>query len=238
MDNIALIVDTHSNYSDVWAPCFGRLDRYCNNIKKYAFVDNSTGLPENINPIIYDNNQSYRNQFLSCIKQVKEKYILYTSEDYILYDHVNLEEIDNLCDILDNTDYNFVKLLKGHERVTPFKSYKNLFEIDRNDNNFFAQQASIWNTRNFEKIFSTAPEENTRMQHEPMGSEICRALGYKGLQYYSGTPKRGIIHYDSSIYPYIATAVVKGLWNLSEYYIEMLEVFQEYGIDPNTRGTR
>ena len=238
MNDIALIVDTHSNYSDVWEPCFHRLDRYCNNIKKYAFTDNAYNIPKNIVPITYDNNLSYRDQFLSCIKQVQEKYILYTSEDYILYDYVKLDEIQSLCKILTDTNYNFVKLIKGHENVIPFRDYNNLFEIDPNDANFFAQQASVWNTRDFENIFSTAPKENTRMQHEPMGSEICRRLGYRGLQYYSGSRKRGIVHYDSSIYPYIATAVVKGQWNLSEYYLEMLEIFQEYHIDPTIRGTR
>ena len=93
MNDIALIVDTHSNYSDVWEPCFHRLDRYCNDIKKYAFTDNAYNIPKNIIPITYDNNLSYRDQFLSCIKQVQEKYILYTSEDYILYDYVKLDEI-------------------------------------------------------------------------------------------------------------------------------------------------
>lgn len=238
MNDIALIIDTHSNYSDIWTPCFDRLSVYCNPIKKYAFTDIAKDIPKDIIPITYDNDQSYRDQFLSCIKKVKEKYILYTSEDYILYDHVDLDEVNNLCDILDNTDFNFVKLLKGHENVFPFNSRQNLFEIDPNDSNFFAQQASIWNTRNFEKIFETAPKENTRMQHEPMGSSICRSLGYRGLQYYSGTPKRGIVHYDSSIYPYIATAVVKGFWNFSEYTEELSKVFKEYSIDPTVRGLR
>lgn len=235
-NNISLIVDTNSNYSDVWTSCFSRLDKYCKDIKKYAFVDDSSDLPENIIPIIYDNNESYRNQFLSCIKKVPEKYILYTSEDYILYDYVDLKKINELCKLLDDTDFNFVKLIKGSENVFPYS--ENLFEIDTKDKNFFAQQASIWNTRDFEKIFETAPGNNTRMQHEPMGSSICRSLGYRGLQYYSGTPKRGIAHYDSSIYPYIATAVVKGLWNFSEYAEELSEVFKEYGIDYTLRGLR
>ena len=29
--------------------------------------------------------------------------------------------------------------------------------------------------------------------------------------------KRGLFHYDSNIFPYIATAIVKGKWNYSEY---------------------
>ncbi len=78
-DNIALIIDTNSNYSDVWPPCFGRLDQYASGIKKYAFTDTVKDIPTDITPITYDNNVSYRNQFLSCIEQVKEKYIIYTS---------------------------------------------------------------------------------------------------------------------------------------------------------------
>lgn len=236
MNDIALIIDTNSNYSDVWSPCFGRLDRHCHDIKKYAFTDSSDNIPKDITPILYDNSDSYRNQFLSCIKQISETYVLYTSEDYILYDNVKLNEIHNLCQILDSKNFNFVKLLKGPEHTTPY--IENLFEIDRNDRNFFAQQASVWNTRDFENVFNAAPSSNTRMHHEPMGSSICRSLGYNGLQYYSGSPKRGSAHYDSEIFPYIATAVVKGLWNLSEYYVEMQDVFKEYNIDPSKRGYR
>ena len=110
--------------------------------------------------------------------------------------------------------------------------------IDQQDRNFFAQQASVWKTRDFEKVFESAPPENTRMQHEPQGSDICRSLGYKGLQHYSGTRKRGIHHYDSSIYPCIATAVVKGLWNISEYPSELSEVGREFNIDFTLRGYR
>ena len=38
-------------------------------------------------------------------------------------------------------------------------------------------------------------------------------------------------HHDSSTYPYIATAIVKGMWNVSEYPEELKEVFNEYSID-------
>lgn len=235
-DNIALVIDTNSNYSDVWAPCFGRLDQYASGIKKYVFTDTKEGIPSDMTPVIYDNDETYRNQFLSCIEQIEEKYIIYTSEDYLLYDYVKQDLIENLTEILDETDYNFCKLIKGPEKVQEYKT--NLFIIDSKDKNFFAQQASLWTTRDFEKVFSTAPSTNGRMEHEPQGSSICRSLGFKGLQYYSGSPKRGSAHYDSEIYPYIATAVVKGQWNLSEYPAEMAEIIKEFKIDCRTRGWR
>ena len=175
-DEVVLIIDTNSNYSDVWAPCFSRLDKYASNIKKYV------------------------------------------------------------SRFLDEAEYSFCKFIKGPEKT--FNLDNNLFIISKDDPNFFAQQASIWKTRDFQKVFEAAPAENTRMQHEPGGSKICQELDLGGLQYFSNTNKRGIHHYDSEIYPYIATAVVKGLWNLSEYPVEIGDIMSEFKIDPSKRGWR
>jgi len=238
-NSIALVVDTNSNYSDVWAPCFGRLEKYASGVKKYAFTDSANGrtsIPEDVTPVTYDNSESYRNQFLSCLNQIEEEYIIYTSEDYILYDYAQLDAIEEVAGMLSETGYSFCKFIKGPENTQHYKD--NLYIIDPNDANFFAQQAALWNTRDFEKIFETAPSTNTRMQHEPGGSAICRELGLQGFQYFSNTPRRGMMHYDSEIYPYIATAVVKGLWNLTEYPAEMAEVIKEFSIDCRERGWR
>ena len=37
--------------------------------------------------------------------------------------------------------------------------------------------------------------------------------------------KRGKYHYDSSVFPYICTAVIKGKWNYNEYKKELFEIF-------------
>jgi hypothetical protein len=234
--DIAMLVDTNSNYSDIWEPCFSRMNKYNTGVKTYVFTDKADNIPQEYIPVLYDNTASYRNQLLSCLKQISDKYIIYTSEDYILYDFAQHDEIEKVANLLDETEYSFCKFIKGPERTSHLRD--NIYIIDSQDNNFFAQQASIWKTRDFEKVFEAAPSENTRMQHEPGGSAICRELGLSGIQYYSDTKKRGIHHYDSEIYPCIATAVVKGLWNLSEYPIEMKEVVKEFKINCNDRGWR
>ena len=48
--------------------------------------------------------------------------------------------------------------------------------------------------------------------------------------------KRGLFHYDSSIFPYIATAIVKGKWNYSEYKNELDILFDNYKINKHERG--
>ena len=259
MKKIALIIDTNSRYADAWPACFGRLKKHFpNEIKKYVFVDAET--PERVpppsvsalysegdcndfHPVHYDDLASYRSQFLSCLKQVEEPFIVYTSEDYILYDNVDQDLLESLVSLIEESEgwCNSIKLIRGPEALTgqykPAK-YRNLHIIDRTDNNFFAQQASIWRTKDLIKLFECSPPDNGRMEQEPGGSEICRNLGFNILQYYSGEPLRGVAHCDSTAYPYIATAIVKGKWNVSEYPSELKAVFAEYDINPTERGSR
>jgi len=248
MSSLALLVDTNSRYSDVWAPYFGRLDTFfpSNDLTKYVCVDDefeeqnhTVGIiPDSFIKLLYDDNDTYRNQLLSCLEKIQEEYILYTSEDYVLFDFVNKEKLNYIINALDNSDYSFVKLTKGPEDVSRDQSYEKLFVIDPASGNFFAQQASVWRTKDFKKIFKESPSTNGRMQQEPGGSEICRRIGItKGWQYHDSEKKRGIFHYDSSVFPHIATAVVKGKWNILEYFSELMDLFEEYSIDMNIRGT-
>ena len=58
----------------------------------------------------------------------------------------------------------------------------------------------------------------------------------KGVYHYDNENKRGLNHFDSSVYPYVATALVKGKWNLSEYKKELGDILESKNIDINQRG--
>jgi hypothetical protein len=58
---------------------------------------------------------------------------------------------------------------------------------------------------------------------------------YKMLYSHQQEPRRGMFHYDSSVYPYVATAICKGKWNLSEYK-ELEQLLKDYNIDWRVRG--
>ena len=45
-------------------------------------------------------------------------------------------------------------------------------------------------------------------------------------------------HFESEVYPYVATGVVKGKWNVSEYPTVLDRIFTDYNIDPSIRGVR
>lgn len=239
--NISLVIDSTFKYSDAWPAYFGQLNKFFpTNIKKYLFTDYSNKFyGDEVEEVNYNNHDSYRNQFLNCLRHVKEKYIIYNSEDYILYDTVNIEEITKIISVLEkDNSYDFVKFIKGPEKTTPYSDkFPNLYVIDKNDSNFFAQQASLWKVESLIKIFEHSNHSNGRMQQEPGGSDICRRLGIGGLQHFSDTAiKRGQHHWDSIIYPCIATAIVKGRWNTSEYGDILEPIFKEYRISKFLRG--
>lgn len=242
---VSLVIDSTSRYSDAWPMFFGQLSKYFPpEIKKNLFTDkvpeNFTFLTEDIQEINYSNNDSYRNQMVGCLSQINTEYIIYTSEDYILYDYFRVEKLSELTRVLDeDAELSFIKFIKGPEQTSPYKDSRFLHLINPNDANFFAQQASIWKTKDFLSIFKACPSAYGRMEVEPRGSDICRKINInKGVQYFEGSEeKKGLCHWSSNVFPIITTAITKGKWNVAEYETELLQLAQEYKIDLSVRGT-
>ena len=240
-NNIALIIDSTSRYSDIWEMYFGELNKFFpNEIKKYLFTDeiNMELNVENLVPIYYSNDDTYRNQFLGCLKQIEEKYMIYNSEDYVLFNQVHLNDMIGFMNVLETDDnYDFIKFIAGAVKTSKYSDeYPDLQIIDQNDRNLFSQSASMWKTKSFLNVFEESSASNGRMQQEPQGSDVCRRIGISGLLYVTGKEiKRGRQHYDSLIFPYIATAIAKGKWN-GEYLSELTELIKKYNINPDIRG--
>ena len=152
-----------------------------------------------------------------------------------------MKKIQKLLELLDsNRDINFIKLLKGPEPLTfPFANCDNLYWLDNKNPNFFTHQATIWRTSDLAKIYENAPKMGIAGKGGDLETFLhitCRSLEIHGLVYYEGEKLRGTAHHDSNIFPYIATALIKGKWNLLEYENELMLLLNEYGIDFKKRG--
>jgi hypothetical protein len=95
-------------------------------------------------------------------------------------------------------------------------------------------QATIWRTDDYIALMEAVREvkwlETTKYQN------MMNKMGMKGVYHYDNEPKRGGNHYDTNVYPYIATALVKGKWDVSEYPNELPPILVENNIDHNLRG--
>mgnify|MGYP003122929959 FL=1 len=248
MNNIALVVNTISKNSDIWKMFFDQLEKYTPNdffTNKYLFTD-KTGddVPEDFKVVLYDESKMYREQFLTGIKEVKEDYCIYISEDYILYNNIEKDLLLKYRDVMENDGISFIKLFKGSVIETPliqYKDFDDLYVVNKELPYYYSQSATLWKTRDLEKIHEDGPNlhiANTDWQNsfEWNANDICLKLGFESLFVFRKEARRGMYHYDSSVFPHIATALVKGKWNTKEYPNELLPLIEKYNINIGERG--
>tara|TARA_R110000765_G_scaffold15234_3_gene43988 strand:+ start:52 stop:789 length:738 start_codon:yes stop_codon:yes gene_type:complete len=243
MKDICLVINTFSKYSDVWQMFFDSLDRHFPDVKRYVFVDKGSEPDKNSTTIHYNKEDLFRTQFIKCIEQVPEKYCIFISEDYVLYDDVRTDLVKRYRDVLEeNKNLTFIKFVKGMDFGEPkYKNYDDLYEMSNVFPYFYSQSASLWKTRDLEKIFKHTPDSHIAghdmsQQLEILANNTCQLLDIQGLFCYNGEEKVGIYHYDNIVFPHITTALVKGKWNLSEYRDKLMPLLKKYKIDPEIRG--
>ena len=237
MRDIAFILYSHTDYGDVWEAFFGQTEEYLpKTFNRYMFVDSESNfnIPYDFNVVYYKEQESYSNRVASCIDNIREEFCIFQHEDMMLYDKPNVEKIRKYLDVLKaDEDLDFIKLLKGGDiDDEPYDEHKDLFIVKKW---LFAVQPAIWKTDTLRKIFKHFKNKGIwDLEREAQGE--CRQMGVKGVYCYNGEQQRGKYHWDSTVYPYIATAINKGRWNMIEYENELEEIFSKYNIDRLERG--
>jgi hypothetical protein len=239
--DFAIVIYTHSDYSDAWGICIEGHDKFTKGIKKYVFLNKKDDrIPDDYIQIIYTDGAPYTHRFKQGLEGVTEKYVLLTHEDFFLFNTVNFDKIQSYVELLDNQpELSFVRLIKcGETSNTKYCDIPDLYTIPYQSNHIFAVQAAIWNKNTLHKVYQNNPSKVPSLMEKPHVQKYCRNHKINGL--YSHTTdakKRGRIHWDSAVYGYMATGIVRGKWNYSEYHDEYNELFAKHGIDKNIRGT-
>ena len=227
------IAYTNSNCSDLW-DVFQQQNGKYSTIPLYMISDKEVDGIDKDKLFIYNNDDDYYNVWIQALKKFDSDYFIYLQEDFILYDKVNNEKLNEYLEFLkQNPNYSFVRLLKSG-RLRDKKIFDNLYEIESSNINIFSMQATIWRTKDYISLMEKV-KDSKWLENDNYPKEMLR-MGMKGLYHYDGESKRGENHFDSNIYPYIATALVRGKWNTSEYNNELTPIFLEFNIDKNKRG--
>jgi hypothetical protein len=238
VNNIAFVTYTHENASDLWKPYFDSLDEYASGIKSYCFSNKITSDFDHHIFMEYDDNKNYCQEFIRNLKNIEEEYFIYMQEDFFLYRQINQQKIEDYLDLLKDTNFSFIRLLKCGD-VSNIKLHDDLYFVTDPGKkhasiNSFSMQPTIWRKKDFISLYEIA--NNDRFGEYWTNLEAMNKLNLLGLYCYNEESKRGMDHYDSSVFPYIATAIIKGKWNTLEYYKELQLVFEKYNINKSIRG--
>ena len=241
MLDFAIITYTTSKYSDVWPMYFGQLSLHKSGIKSYVFSDDSSKNIWNYsdhNLISYNDSDPYWIQYLKCLDDVSEKYIIYAQEDFILFSDIASERIQKYVCFLNNSSYDYVRLIRcGYQTPLDRHVKDDIYEVHMESNDAFSMQATLWKKESLRKLYEHVKSQ--KWLESESWNIGARKLGIKGTMIYNGekkVPNSG--HYDSIIYPYVCTAINKGKWSVDQYPEIMKSMFAKYNVDPKIRGIR
>ena len=222
-----ILVYTHTDVDWVWPYWFKQTDKFLSDYDKIMLVNDPYAVErEDYQVIRYSDENKYTDRVVEALDKLHpEEVVIFHHEDMFLYDTPDYELIAELSDLVKEDKAHFIKLI----RVGDIKeSYLHDSLSENPSNLLFAIQPTICKVKNLKEVYANT-EGDTIWQFEERSTNTI--IDKEFLTFYTfteGEELRGMAHYDSIIYPYIATAVVKGEWNKIEYPKELHKIFDEY----------
>lgn len=235
-DNLGIdeiILYTHTDYRFVWKYAITRMRKYFPRTKINFLIDYLGGMKvynfgeyifkiNNIGWLQYDDKSKYTRRVHTCLSQDSEKVILFMHEDMFLFGEPDYVKLKEFATLVREDKADVIKLIRGSEQLIPSNLHPNLFKNP--DNLKFAIQPSIIKEKTLWLVmFSTPGDTIWEFEANSFVTPVLKNTFFC----YNGESKRGLHHYNNSIYPYFATAIVKGKWNTEEYSKELEELFKE-----------
>lgn len=212
-----VVCHTHSDCFDVLDLFLKRYEQFC----PYPLTILTNKEIDGRDCFIYNETDTYKDRWIKYLKTIDEDICL-VHEDFILYDHVNLN--------IDIKDYDCIRL-QMNGNLSYENDYGDIYKIvgcvDR-----FSITPSIWKSKSLLSFY-----------------EMCESFGIWDIEtneqsktnnmkigfVYSNENKVGMFHYRSKYFPCILSAISKGKWNYNEYKADLDFLFESFSVDNNIR---
>lgn len=224
---------SHKDYSDIWPIMFGQAEKYLKQYDKVLFT-NEGDAPDDWDVLYYDESLPYQQRVLSCLDKLDAEVVVFNHEDMFLYSPPNHKTLKSFASLIKEDKISFIKLLRGGYVDALVESEYPGLVVSPQDM-VFTIQPTVCKKKNLEIMYRETPG-NSIWEFEANTHKTTTKQNFTGcMAFEKGDKKRGMYHYDSNTYPYIATGVVKGKWYTSDYP-EMQSILTEYNINKNLRG--
>ena len=223
--NVPIVVYTHTDMVDTWDMFFTQLKKYLPESKIYVGVDKEHSDLSEYNQITYDDTKEYTHRWKDILSKLDEDIFLFLHEDMVLFDEVNSDYIKRYYNLVNSGKVDSIKMAYTNS-TNPASDIDNTLIQSA-----FSIQPTLISKKSFVSLVESVPSLNIWKFEEAIESNDNHYMVRLGNE-----KQRGIYHCDSIVFPYIATAINKGKWNMSEYREELDKLFGEYNINPFERG--
>lgn len=218
---------SHSSYLDGWKMTYLQQRRHLGFFSK-EFLALEAGaeaqtfeFDPRLRIVLYDESLSYTERLLQVLEQIEDEYVFFTHEDMPLLQTPATNAIIEARELLARNQQNsvvrMIRVGRGLrlklDRPSRLPYFSRIRRLSRWK---FSIQPSLWKKTALIALLKECPKMNV-WEFEVRGQRVFSKLGLVAFQPISSGKRRGRHHFDSAIYPYVATAIVKGKWNLKEY---------------------
>ena len=242
-NNLGILTHTHSECADVQKIYFAKFQKYFNDFhgyspNHYVLTNQNFDTKYGLQQIVYDEREPLSVRILLALEQIKEDFVLFSFEDYILYDYPDFSRLGRFMETMQkDSNISFIRLIQSGIYGTPIVGDYNedLAILSKEALYYFTTQATIWRKDILKRLFTGFLLQNP--QGEINCSQYLASISTVGL-YVKGAGRPvgpNGWHNDSLWFPYCADAIKNKKWNVSEYPV-LLDYCSEFGIDINIRG--
>ena len=101
IDDLAIIINTHSSYRDIWPIIENRINKFIKDIKIYILTNKKDPIFDKFNQIIYREEDDFTTQFSFGLKKINQKFIITLNDDCIITSEPKKKEIIRLLNVLE-----------------------------------------------------------------------------------------------------------------------------------------
>lgn len=238
-DRICHLTFSNTDCVDVWKLYFSQMQKFFSvGMDHFVAVNQAdSGLPTPVKPLFYNEKHPYPKRLLNCLEALEAyEFIFFDHEDMFLYSTPDYKELANYYELMQSGHFDHIRLIKGgdcrYERVF---SCPSLYKLSLKSKWIFSIQPSFWRRTFLIDVLKANVTVNI-WELEVKSQKVVKKMLINAAFSYRSGKRRGLHHFDNDIYPYIATAIAKGKWNLSEYGVELEPLLERYQIDPTLRG--
>lgn len=238
-DKICHLTFSHTDCSDVWKLYFPQMRAYFSVGMDHFIAVNQAHpeLPKTVTPLIYEEGQPYPQRLLTCLEVLEgREFVFFDHEDMFLYDEPDYQKLAKYYDLMNSGQFDHIRLIKGGDcQYEPVPACPTLYSLSLKSKWIFSIQPSFWRRSVLMDVLKANLKGNV-WELEVNSQKVVRKMGLNAAFSYRSGKRRGLHHFDNNVYPYVATAIGKGKWNLGEYGVELEPLLEQYQIDPTRRG--
>lgn len=163
MKYLSLLVSSFDDYSDLWPPFFELLFKNWEKVDVPIFLitnelkydDTNTSNDNKIISLCLSKKNTWSESVIEAISNIETKYILFSLEDFLLKELVDVSKIEDTIEFLTKNDAAAVYLNKNRFNHLKFKSNENFKLIDPATPYVVSTQAAIWDKDKLLEVLET-----------------------------------------------------------------------------------